>query len=215
MKVTNPVHEGLLNIHRIITRGLKTSISKCDEYQNNLSITPGETTGLSMYLTTLKMVMHSHHLSEDEIAFPYFKNKIEAPFDQLEDDHREMAKLLDDLEKCIPDLSNDGIRKTLDVLKKLNDLWLPHIRIEENNFTVEIIQSVTDFKEQADIAKRLRAHSMKNSGPGPQTVPFLIYNLEGRDREIFIMNFPWIVNKFLVPFVWKGKWKPMSEFLIQ
>jgi hypothetical protein len=214
MKETSPLIEGVLHIHKIITRGLTTSLSKCDEYLSRQGITQGETEGFSLYLTTLRNILHAHHLSEDEIAFPYFKNKIEAPFDQLEDDHRTMAQLLNKLEKCLLDLSQNGIHKLRDVLDTLNKIWGPHIKIEEENFTVEKLQAVAGFKEQLEIAKRLTAHGMKNSGPGPQTVPFLFYNLEGSDRKAFMLNFPWILKKVLVPVVWRGKWKPMKEFLI-
>lgn len=214
MSETSPLVEGLLGIHKIITRGLITSIGKCDEYLGKRSITPGETAGFSMYLTTLRSVIHSHHLSEDDIAFPYFKNKIEAPYDKLADDHHKMAQILDELEKCFLDLSPGGIHKLREVLGTLNDLWVPHIKIEEENFTMEKLRAVSELREQVDITRKLSAHSMENSGPGPQTVPFLFYNLEGRDREIFMMNFPWIVKKVLVPIAWRGKWKPMSEFLL-
>jgi hypothetical protein len=209
----SPLIEGILHIHKIITRGLTTSLSKCDEYLSKQGITPGETEGFFLYLTTLRSILHGHHLSEDEIAFPYFKNKIEAPFDKLKDDHREMARILDKLEECLLDMSQDGIHKLRDVFNTLNKIWGPHIKIEEENFTVEKLQTVIGFKEQLDITKRLSAHGMKNSGPGPQTVPFLFYNLEGSDREAFMRNFPWIVKKVLVPVFWREKWRPMKEFL--
>ncbi|MGB8357624.1 MAG: hypothetical protein WCD55_03330, partial [Bacteroidales bacterium] len=72
----NPVVEGLLIIHKIISRGLSISIRKCDEYLGKQGIPSGETTGFSMYVSTLKWVTHAHHLSEDEIIFPYFKDYI-------------------------------------------------------------------------------------------------------------------------------------------
>jgi hypothetical protein len=214
MKETSPLIVGILHIHKVITRGLTTSLSNCDEYLSKQGITQGETEGFSLYLKTLMSILHAHHLSEDEIAFPYFKTKIKAPFDQLEDDHRTMAQLLINLEKCLLDLSQDGIHNLSDVLTTLNKIWGPHIKIEEENFTGEKLLAVAGFKEQLEITKSLTAHGMKNSSPGPLTVPFLFYNLEGSDREAFMMNFPWIVKKVLVPFVWRGKWKPMSKFFI-
>lgn len=83
----SPMVEGLLRIHKIITRGLTISIRKCDEYIVKQGIPPGEAAGFSKYVTTFKCVTHAHHLSEDEIIFPFFKDKIEAPFKRLQDDH--------------------------------------------------------------------------------------------------------------------------------
>lgn len=213
MQETSPIVDGLSGIHKIITQGLTTSVSKCDEYISKEVVTSGETEGFSLYLTTLMKVMHSHHLSEDDIAFPYFKSKIEAPFDQLENDHQGMARILDMLGMCIMDLSLGGIHKLQKVLNTLNELWVPHIKIEEENFTMEKLNAVAELKEQAALTKRLSAHSIKNSGPGALAVPFLFYNLEGKDREAFMIHFPWIVKKVLVPIIWRGKWKPMRLFL--
>jgi hemerythrin superfamily protein len=213
MKKTSPVVDGLLSIHKIISRGLFISISKCDEYLTKNNIPQGDIDGFKLYVSTLARVIHGHHLSEDDIAFPYFKIKMEAPFDRLGKDHQEMAQVLNNLENCLSDLSLDGIQKLGEVLTSLNELWKPHIKIEEENFTVEKLNEVAKFEEQVEITKKLSSHSMKHAGHGPQTVPFLFYNLEGKDREEFMLNFPWIVKKVLVPVIWKGQWKPMLKFL--
>ncbi len=214
MTETSPLVEGLLGIHKIITRGLNTSIQKCDEYLGYQSITPNEADGFTMYVSTLKWVTHAHHLSEEDIAFPYFKDKIEAPYDRLEDDHHAMARILDKLGLCLLDTSPYGVSKLRGVLGEFETMWWPHIRTEEENFTSEKLLAVTEIKEQLNIAKKLADHSRKNGGPGPKTVPFMFYNLEGSDRATFMMSFPWVVKKVLVPVVWKGQWKAMEPFLI-
>ena len=73
MTEMSPVVGGLLRIHKIISRGLSISIRKCDEYLGKQGIPSGEVTGFSMYLSTLKWVTHSHHLSEDDIVLPLFQ----------------------------------------------------------------------------------------------------------------------------------------------
>ena len=45
-------------------------------------------------------------------------------------------------------------------------------------------------------------------------VPFMIYNLSGTNRELFLRGIPWIVTAVLLPWIWKKKWQPMSPFLI-
>ncbi|HBE42225.1 MAG TPA: hypothetical protein DDW27_13630 [Bacteroidales bacterium] len=87
----SPVVEGLLRIHKIISRGLSISIRKCDKYLVKQNIPSGEITGFSMYLSSLKWVTHAHHLSEDDIVFPCFKDLIEAPYNLLKDDHNAMG----------------------------------------------------------------------------------------------------------------------------
>ena len=214
MVVTSPVVGGLLRIHKIISRGLSTSIRKCDEYLVKQGIPSGEAAGFSMYLSSLKWVTHSHHLSEDDIVFPYLKDLIEAPYNLLKDDHNAMTRILDSLDQCLLDLSSGGVGKLREVLEKFDKLWGPHIKIEEENFTSEKLMVAIEMQEQVNLVKKLGEHGIKNSGPGPLSLPFLIYNLESRDREDFMKPIPWIVKKVLVPIIWRSQWKPMIPFFL-
>lgn len=210
----SPVVEGLLRIHKIISRGLSISIRKCDEYVGKKGIPASETKGFSMYVATLKWVTHSHHLSEDEISFPYFSEYIEAPYNQLKDDHNNIARLLDTLDQCLLDVSSNGIERLREVLVEFEKMWIPHIKIEEDNFSTGKLNAVIEIKEQMHLVKKLGEHSIKNSGPGSLSLPFLFYNLDGKEREDFMKPIPWIAKKFLVPVIWRNQWKPMSPFLM-
>lgn len=210
----NPLVDGLLVIHKIISRGLTVSLRKCDEYLGNQGIPPEEAAGFSLYVSTLKRVTHAHHLSEDEIAFPYFKDYIEAPYNRLKEDHLTIAHILDMFDKCLLDISSDGLGKLHEVLEEFDKLWVPHIIIEEENFTSQKLHKIAGMKEQVTIAQELANHGRKNSGPGPLALPFMFYNLEGKDREAFMKHFPMIVKKVLVPIIWKGQWKPMTPFFL-
>ena len=210
----SPVVGGLLRIHKIISRGLSVSIRKCDEYLVKQGMTSGEAAGFSMYVSTLRWVTHAHHLSEDDISFPYFKDLIEAPYDLLKDDHNTMAHILESLEQCLLPASSNEAGKLREVLGEFDKLWGPHIKIEEEHFTPKKLQAVIGMKEQIDLVKKLGEHSIKNSGPGPLALPFLFYNLEGRDREDFMKPIPWIAKKILVPVIWRSQWKPMIPFLL-
>jgi len=167
-----------------------------------------------MYISTLKWVTHSHHLSEDDIAFPYFRDYIEAPYNLLKDDHAAMARILDSLDKSLLEVSSSGVGNLREVLDEFDKLWEPHIKIEEENFTSEKLQAVIGMQEQENLVERLGEHSIKNSGPGPLALPFLFYNLEGKDREDFMKPIPWIAKKVLVPIIWRSQWKPMSPFFL-
>ncbi|MBS1231806.1 MAG: hypothetical protein H6R35_644 [Bacteroidetes bacterium] len=208
----SPVVGGLLRIHKIISTGLRTSIRKCDEYLVKQVIPSGEAAGFSMYVSTLKWVTHAHHLSEDDISFPYFKDLIEAPYDLLKDDHNTMARILESLEESLLAASSNGVGKLREVLGEFDRLWGPHIKIEEEHFTTEKLHAAIGMKEQVDLVKKLGEHSIKNSGPGPLALPFLFYNLEGRDREDFMKPIPWVAKKILVPVIWRSQWKPMIPF---
>jgi hemerythrin-like domain-containing protein len=214
MSDMSPVVGGLLRIHKIISRGLSISIRKCDEYLVKQGIPSGEAAGFSMYVSTLKWVTHSHHLSEDDIAFPYFKDYIEAPYSHLKDDHDTIARILDSLDQGLLELSSGGVSKLREVLYEFDKIWGPHIKIEEENFTSEKLHAVIGMKEQVNLVEKLGEHSVKNSGPGPLALPFLFYNIEGRDREDFMKPIPWIVKKVLVPIVWRSQWKAMSPFFL-
>jgi hemerythrin-like domain-containing protein len=214
MTEISPVIGGLLRIHKVISRGLYISIMKCDELLGKKSISPVEAEGFSMYINTLKWVTHSHHLSEDEIVFPLFKDNIEAPYNRLKDDHNAMSHILDMLDQSLLEITPASVGRLRQVLDEFDKLWVPHIKIEEQNFTTKKLEPVMGMKEQVTLVEKLAEHSRKNSGKGQLTVPFLFYNLEGKEREEFMSNFPWIVRKVLVPVIWKGQWKPMSPYLI-
>jgi hemerythrin-like domain-containing protein len=211
---TSPVIGGLLMIHKIIMRGLIISIRKCDEYLLMKTIPHGEAEGFSMYVSTLKWVTHAHHLSEEEIVFPYFKEYIEAPYERLKDDHLKISSVMVSLEQCLPEISSGRVGRLREVLNDFENLWGPHIRIEEENFTTKRLPAALGIKEQISLSEKLARHGSKNSGPGPLALPFLFYNLDGKDREVFMRPFPWIVKKVFVPIIWKEQWKPMNKFLL-
>jgi hypothetical protein len=214
MTEISPFVAGLRSIHRIITRGLNVSIEKCDGYLGKKGMASRETVGFSKYATTLKWVIHSHHLTEDEIVFPYFKDRVEAPYTRLGDDHQAMTRILVKLDICLPEVSSGGIAELREVLGELDMLWGPHKSIEEECFTTEKLQPVMRIQEQVNLAKKFADHGSRNSGPAPLAVPFMFYNLDAKNREDFMRMFPWIVKKVLVPVVWREKWKPISPFLL-
>ena len=214
MTTMSPLVGGLLRIHKIITRGLRISLQKCDEYLRKQGIPSGEEEGFFKYVSTLRWTVHAHHLSEDEIAFPYFKEHIQAPYNQLKDDHHAMTRILDTLEQSLSDLSLEGVGRLRVLLDELNKLWDPHIKTEEEHFTPVTVQANIGTGEQLKLLQKLGDHSLKNSGPGSLGLPFMVYNLEDKDRKAFVKPLPWIAKKFLIPIVWKSQWNPMSPFLL-
>jgi hemerythrin-like domain-containing protein len=214
MTELSPIAGSLVRIHKIISRALAVSIQKCDEYLGKQGMPPEEAAGFPLYVTTLKWISHSHHLTEDEIAFPFFRDKLEAPYTRLEEDHKIMSGILVDLEKCLSKFSSSDVGRLREVLGEFERVWGPHIRIEEDHFTTDRMKAVAVRREQENLLTRITEHGSKNSGPVSLALPFLFYNLEGTDREAFMMAFPWLVKQVLVPIIWRGYWKPMSPFLL-
>lgn len=210
----SPLVEGLLRIHKVISRGLNISMRKCDEYRVKQGVPPEEAAGFHMYLKALRWVTHSHHLSEDEIAFPYFSGTIKAPYSRLKDDHQTINLILEKLDRYLSETPSDKLDELSSILNEFDSVWGPHIKIEEDNFNGEKLKSFMGMKEQLALVQRLGEHGRKNTGPGPITLPFMFYNLESRDREEFMAPIPWVIKKVLVPVVWKNRWKPMMPFLI-
>lgn len=214
MAELSPLTDGLVKIHKLITRALSVSVVKCDEYLGKREIPAGESEGFLMYLSSLVRVMHAHHVGEDEIVFPYFKSRIEAPYERLNEEHISMTRMLDDLAKSIEKISVSDLamlRSNLDTLQKS---WAPHIRVEESSFGSGILNEKMTGKEQKLLVEQISKHGAKSSGPGPVTLPFIIYNLQGEERKEFLKDFPWILKSFLIPVVWRSKWKPMDPFLL-
>jgi hemerythrin-like domain-containing protein len=214
MAQISPVVNGLVKIHKLITRALSVSVVKCDEYLNKNEIPGEELQGFRMYLITLVRVMHSHHSGEDDIVFPYCIGRIDAPYEKLKDEHVSMSKMLDDLESRLDNISIGALPLLREKLDRIQRYWEPHIKSEELSFTDEILAGKMTGKEQKDLVDQIGRHGAKSSGPGPITIPFIIYNLQPGDRKEFIEDFPWIIKNFLVPIVWRSKWKAMDPFLL-
>ena len=65
-----------------------------------------------------------------------------------------------------------------------------------------------------ELGEKVGEHGRSMSKPATLVLPFLIYNLEGSDREEFTSRMPWILKKFIVPVIWKKKWEKMKPFLL-
>jgi hemerythrin-like domain-containing protein len=212
MTQTSPVNTGLVTSHRIITKAVQRAVTKCGEYSKDMEAWIGEFTGFSMYMTNLKMLTHSHHTAEDEILFPFYRSRIDAPWDRLKDDHQAISGILGELDKYIKEISAGGQVMTGRLLEEFNNIWTTHIRIEEENLTAEKLGEISDMEEQKQIVKKVADHGYKNSGPASTIIPFVMYTLDQKEQKEFLSEVPWFLKKILVPIVWKNKWKPMSPF---
>jgi hemerythrin-like domain-containing protein len=214
------ISSSLLAIHSIITRGIKVSIESAEEFSRRSFPSTKGREGFINYVRAFASVVNSHHLTEDELAFPYFKDKLpEAPFELLSSQHKQMVPILGEI-KSAADLCQEegevemGLLNLGGALTRIDQIWQPHIKVEENAI-VSKVDTLLPAEEQLRLVKLWSEHSAKHSDPPYLTIPFMLYNLPLEVRQVFGAGMPAEVTQNLVPVVWKEKWESMIPFLLQ
>ena len=221
MKTTEELSKSLVRIHLLITRGIETAQSEIDEIREKGYTKPKTKEGFLKFLRSLTTVFHAHHLTEDEVVFPFFEQrKLDAPFDEWRMEHIKISSAVKSVSQLISDIENKNVpeeellTKGHDLLNQLKDLWYPHFQSEEYYFQPSTIDLVTTREEIINIGKDIGKHSKELSQPGTVIIPFMLYNLELEDRKIFSKEFPWIINFIMVPGFWKSQWRSMEPYLL-
>jgi hemerythrin-like domain-containing protein len=214
------VANDLIRIHKIVTRGLDVAIEHGRAYAQDGYPDDSTKAGFVSYVQALASVTHGHHVTEDDLAFPYFETKLPAlPVEDLTREHREMQGILDEIQTAIDGVADEAEPgQALDALNralnKLAGLWQPHIRKEEDDLKPEVLGKLIGVDEQIGLAQQFAQHSQKHTGPDFLVVPFMLYNLSPGDRAILSQAMPPIVTQQLVPMAWKEQWAPMKPFLL-
>ncbi len=210
----------LLSIHSIITRALSVTSEKSQQFAQGGFPDASTKEGFLCYARSFVSVIHGHHVTENELAFPYFREKLpDAPYDLLIAQHQELVHVLDEIKATIEEVSAEpqaaaALNKLNQGLRRLADLWHPHIGIEQDRFTVARLGALINRDEHIRLGKLFAKHSQKHTGPGYLVLPFLLYNLAPEERAIFARNMPFLLTRLLVPVVWKARWAPMRPFLL-
>ena len=208
--------KGLDLIHKVLSRPLDVGISHLDKCLVSNEVDIEKHDGFKDFINSLVNVFFGHHHGEDEIMFPTFEKKIkDVDFSKLKKQHKELHPLTEQIKDKVnvDSPTIDNYRELRDLLQETKDLWVEHRDEEEK--TVELdIEPVLSSKEQIELGEKVGEHGRSMSKPATLVLPFLIYNLEGSDREEFTSRMPWILKKFIVPVIWKKKWKKMKPFLL-
>ena len=202
----------LQRIHRVITRGLAVAEANCRRFSE--SGFPDDTTreGFWKYCQGLEANAHGHHMTEDDLFFPFLRDRLpDAAFDELVAEHEEMHAILKDMQAAREVASLEGMQRAL---ASLDSLWHAHIGKEETWFSPEIAAEVMTVAEHIEMAQKAAAHSQQHAQPAPLAVPFLLYNFDADDRAHFLAVMPPEITQHLVPVVWKDQWAPMKPFLL-
>jgi hemerythrin-like domain-containing protein len=207
------------NIHNIITRGLGVSLESVQRilqvgFQGEM-----DQEGYFNYIRALSSVLNAHHLTEDDLAFPYFRDKLpEAPFDNWMYWHKKMVVILDEInvamEKCNKkDQLEAGLRDMENALSRLKEGWPYHIQPETDEF-INKADALVPVEEQLRLVKLFAEYVLQHALPLHLTVPFMLYNLPMEDRQVFSQWIPaeGILN--LISTSWKEKWEAMIPFLL-
>ena len=81
-----------VRVHRIITRALQVTADRSASFARTGYPGARDGEGFGLYVRSLATLLHGHHITEDDVAFPYFRSVIpEAPFDRMSAQHRHMV----------------------------------------------------------------------------------------------------------------------------
>lgn len=214
------VGRDIIRYHKIITRGIKIANQHTNESLKNGILEVSTQDGFLKFVQTFSSVLKAHHMAEDKIIFPYVQDLIpEVPYQRLIDEHEILSVELNRINSAITDFRSEGnvgifLRQLNPALVKIDELWHPHIKIEEY-MIFERIGSLINVDEMIKLRTAFVQFYQKNVGPDYLVAPFSLYNLPPDERAVIEQGLPEIVIKQLIPIDWKDKWAPMKPFLLQ
>ena len=213
------ISRDLIRIHMIISRGTGIALERGQDFLKNGFPDERMRQGYRDYVGCLVSVIDAHHLAEDDVAFPQLGVKIPAaPYKLLAADHQKMTAVLAEIRSAMDGLmgeaSSQALGGVLGGLKRLRDMWFPHINIEETHFTPEKIEEVMGDEEQGALSAQMGKYSQEHTSPNYLIIPFLLFNLPPAERDKFAQALPPVITEQLVPHAWKEQWQPMQPFLL-
>jgi hemerythrin-like domain-containing protein len=210
----------MVRVHNAITRGLNVSSERSKAFARDGYPDAATQEGFATYVRTLEWVVNAHHLSEDDVAFPYLQSVLpDAPYDELLAEHRQMDEVLEELEKAVDAVAaqaqaGDALNSLNHTVTRLSALWHPHIDKELLYlYATEKTDAVMNTDEQIRLSQEVAEYSQKQADPAFM-VPFLLYNLPADERANMVKAMPPVVVQEMVPVIWKDKWAPMEPFLL-
>jgi hemerythrin-like domain-containing protein len=215
------IGEDYIRFHKVMSRGLVVSIQNINEFLHIETLEKLNREGFLKYVQSFSSVLHGHHIVEDEKIFPYFKDELpEVPYERLMSEHEIFKDGLQEINTGLGQLmSENNELNSLKLLKsgfdKIDQIWHPHIQIENTQLYGQIGSLNIDLEEMIRIQKEAGEFFQEHTDPAYLIVPFVLYNLSPEDRAIASQGFPEMVTKQLVPIDWKDKWESMQPFLLK
>ncbi|MGE5603080.1 MAG: hemerythrin domain-containing protein [Nitrososphaerales archaeon] len=210
----------LATIHMSITRGIDVTIEHSAAFAKEGFPDDAMRKGFVDYVRALVQAVDVHHLGEEEVSFPYLRDKVpEAPYDTLEAQHAQIIAVLDGM-PAVADQLAAGERalgacdRLREAALQLKSLWRPHIASEEQSFATDILAERLTPAQHEQLIGAAGAHAMKRLDAPFLAMPFLLYNLPPKERAYFASPLPAELTQQLVPVTWKDLWAPMQPFLL-
>ncbi len=215
------IGEDYIRFHKVMTRGLAVSLQNINEFLQIGALEKLNREGFIKYVQSFSSVLHGHHQAEDEKIFPYFKDKLPGvPYERLISEHEIFNDGLQEINTGIDHLTSEN--DELDSLKllksgfdKIDQIWHPHIQIENTQLYERIRSLNIDLEEMIRLQIEDKKFFQEHTGPAYLVMPFVLYNLSPEDRAILTQGSPEIVAKQLLSIDWKDKWTPMQPFLLK
>lgn len=215
------IGEDFIRFHKIVTRSLAVALQNVNEFLKKGALDKSNREGFFKFIQSFSSFVEGHHLVENEKVFPYFMDKLpEVPYLRLMSEHKEIKGALQEINTGLGHLmSKNNESKSLKLLKsgldKIDQIWHPHIQIEETQLYQQVGSLNIDLEDMIRIQKEITEIFQEHTGPSYLIAPFSLYNLSPEDRAILAKGFPEVVTKQLVPIDWKDKWAPMQPFLLK
>jgi hypothetical protein len=218
-----PLHVNLADsivvVHRSITRGLDVSCRNSRAYAGGTG-DGSSRQGFLDYLQSLATVLHTHHLMEDELTFPYFRQILpELPTEALIAQHQQIEGLLGEIRSLVqlamasPEIAEPWSRIGA-ALTQLIEMWHPHIGIEETHITPEMVTRLVSPDEHARLGLEIGRLNQEHLVPAELVLAFVLHNLEPDDRALLAAAMPPIISLQLIPVTWRARWQPMDPYLL-
>lgn len=212
---SDPLMTGIQGIHRALSRALNVLVDESWQFGNEELLDGKRTEGFRMYARTFCDLLHAHHDGEEELGLIHLRS-ILSPEDMiaLDREHEVMLEALHALQTCVAaptpwDASH--WRRLHKAAAELLRGWEAH-RANEEIQMAKASAKMTE-EERVHLAAALEQFGIANAGPGERVVPFILYNLEGKDREEMGSRLPFFMKGILVPFFWRSTYRPMRPFL--
>ena len=210
----------LVLIHRTISRGLEVGGQYAERFARQGYPDQEVGAGFALYLSTLVGVLYQHHSAEDEVAFPFLRDKLpDLPFEDLIAEHEQMEAILEDMALILDGLRGEAgegpaLEAACTALAGLAKIWPGHIEVEEAGVSTSRLVAKVGPDALSGWLAKMGQHRPPGAPPDPVGIPFILYNLPAKDRAVMGQQMPPVVTQELVPGAWQEHWVPMKPFLL-
>lgn len=207
-------------IHKIISRGITVSLNGARDFIEGILSDDETWQGYMNYVRITSLMLDTHHRTEDEIAFPYFQERLpETHFKWLFEDHSLITGFLEELAPMMDSLENEEptqakLEQLNAVLLKIEDRWDQHMELEGEEF-VDQIDSWAPYEARKSLIDRFFEYNDKIIEPHDLSIPYMLHNLDTADRENWSAGFSNELLQLVETDDWKARWESMLPFLIR